>query len=69
MQALKKGTVPPISRAARPETAIPLYYQFVKRLEEETGKPVQTGIFGAMMDVSLVNEGPVTIIIDSKVRE
>ena len=65
----KKGNRPSYIRAARPELAIPLYNQFVKRMESQTGKPVQTGNFGAMMDVSLVNNGPVTIFIDTKSRE
>lgn len=65
----KKGNRPSYIKAAKPEVAIPLYETFVKKLEEETGKPVQTGEFGAMMDVSLVNSGPVTILIDSKNRE
>ena len=65
----KKGNRPSYIRAARPEVAIPLYNQFVKSLESLTGKPVQTGDFGAMMEVSLVNKGPVTIIIDTKNRE
>ena len=65
----KKGNRPSYIRAARPETAVPLYEQFVQQLEAGIGSPVQTGIFGAMMDVSLVNEGPVTILIDSKIRD
>ena len=65
----KKGNRPSYSRSARPEIAIPLYEQFVARLAQDLGKPVQTGEFGADMLVSLVNEGPVTIIIDSKARE
>ena len=65
----KKGNRPSYIRAAKPETAIPLYNQFIKSLETMVGKPVQTGDFGAMMDVSLVNDGPVTIIIDSRTRE
>jgi D-tyrosyl-tRNA(Tyr) deacylase len=65
----KKGNRPSYIRAARPETAVPLYESFIRRLEAELGKTIQTGSFGAMMDISLVNEGPVTIIIDSKERE
>lgn len=65
----KKGNRPSYSRSARPETAIPLYHQFIDRLGQELGKPVKTGEFGADMQVSLVNEGPVTILIDSKNRE
>lgn len=66
---VKKGTRPSFDRAARPETAIPLYEKFVKELEAGLGKPVGTGEFGAMMDVALVNDGPVTIWIDSRNRE
>jgi D-tyrosyl-tRNA(Tyr) deacylase len=62
----KKGNRPSYIRAAKPEIAIPLYEQFVKQIEIELGKKVQTGIFGADMKVALVNDGPVTIIIDSK---
>ena len=65
----KKGNRPSYIRAARPETAIPLYETFVNRLGTELGKPVQTGEFGADMQVALVNDGPVTILIDTKVRE
>ncbi len=65
----KKGNRPSYSRSARPEVAIPLYERFVARVEQELGKPVQTGTFGAHMLVSLTNDGPVTIIIDSKQRE
>lgn len=65
----KKGNRPSYSRAARPETAIPLYEQFLRRLEQDFGKPIQTGQFGADMRVSLINDGPVTIVIDSKNRE
>ena len=65
----KKGNRPSYIRAAKPESAVPLYNQFIKSLETMVGKPVQTGDFGAMMDVSLVNDGPVTIIIDSRNRE
>ena len=65
----KKGNRPSYSRSAKPEIAIPLYQQFLSRLAEEFGKPIQTGEFGADMKISLVNDGPVTIIIDSKNRE
>lgn len=65
----KKGNRPSYIRAARPEKAIPLYKQFVNRLEKELGKPVGTGEFGANMKVSLCNDGPVTILVDSKSRE
>jgi D-tyrosyl-tRNA(Tyr) deacylase len=65
----KKGTRPSFERAARPEKAVPLYEGFVAMLGEAVGKPVRTGEFGAMMGVSLVNDGPVTILLDSKRRE
>jgi D-aminoacyl-tRNA deacylase len=62
----KKGNRPSFILAARPEVAIPLYEQFRQKLSDELGQPVQTGIFGADMKVSLVNDGPVTIVIDTK---
>lgn len=65
----KKGNRPSYSRSARPETAIPLYEAFINRLQQDLGKKIQTGQFGADMKVSLTNDGPVTIIIDSKIRE
>lgn len=65
----KKGNRPSYSRSANPEIAVPLYQQFIARLTQDLGKSVQTGEFGAHMVVSLVNDGPVTIIIDSKSRE
>mgnify|MGYP003583348908 FL=1 len=65
----KKGNRPSYIQAAPPDIAIPLYEKFVKILETEINKKVQTGKFGANMSVSLVNDGPVTIIIDSKYRE
>lgn len=65
----KKGNRPSFIKAARPETAIPLYERFVEALRQESGRPVSTGSFGADMKVSLLNDGPVTILIDSKNRE
>ncbi len=65
----RKGNRPSYSRSARPEVAIPLYEKFVARLAQDLGKPIQTGEFGAQMLVSLINDGPVTIIIDSRARE
>ena len=65
----KKGNRPSYIRAARPETAVPLYEGFVRALESELGKPVPTGVFGADMQVALVNDGPVTIWVDTKARE
>jgi len=65
----KKGNRPSYSRSARPEIAIPLYEGFTRKLSAGLGKPVQTGAFGADMKVALVNDGPVTIIIDSKDRQ
>ncbi len=62
----KKGNRPSFSRSARPETALPLYEQFLRRLQADFGRPLAAGEFGADMKVSLVNDGPVTIIIDSK---
>lgn len=64
----KKGNRPSYIKAAKPEVAIPLYEQFVLQLERELGKKVQTGVFGADMKVALINDGPVTILIDSKNR-
>ena len=65
----KKGNRPSYIKAAKPEVAIPLYDKFVEKLKIILGKSVSTGEFGAMMDVSLVNDGPVTIIIDTKNKE
>ena len=62
----KKGNRPSYIEAAKPETALPLYRSFVEQCEETLGRPVATGVFGSMMDVELHNDGPVTILIDSK---
>lgn len=67
--ATKKGNRPSYIKAAKPDVAIPLYEKFVQQLELQLGKKIQTGVFGADMKVSLLNDGPVTIIIDSKNRE
>ena len=65
----KKGNRPSYIKAAKPELAIPLYEKFIDQLEMEFGKSIQTGEFGADMKVSLTNDGPVTIIIDSKNKQ
>jgi len=65
----RKGNRPSYSRSAPPEIAIPLYQAFIRSLERDLGRPIQTGEFGAMMEVSLVNDGPVTIVMDSKAKE
>lgn len=65
----KKGNRPSYIKAARPEIAIPIYESFVQQIEIDFGKKVQTGKFGADMKVSLINDGPVTIIIDTKNKE
>lgn len=65
----KKGNRPSYLRSARPEVAIPKYEAFVARLAAELGKPIATGEFGADMKVALVNDGPVTITVDTKARE
>lgn len=65
----KKGNRPSYLKASRPEVAIPMYENFIKHIEKELGKKVQTGIFGADMKVLLLNDGPVTIQIDSKNKE
>jgi D-tyrosyl-tRNA(Tyr) deacylase len=64
----KKGNRPSFIKAAKPEIAIPLYKQFIIQIEKEIEKPIQTGVFGADMKVELVNDGPVTIQMDSKNR-
>lgn len=65
----KKGNRPSYIRAARPEIAIPLYENLIQQVQKELGKTIQTGIFGADMKVSLLNDGPLTIWMDSKARE
>ncbi len=65
----KKGNRPSYIKASKPEIAIPIYENFLQKLRFEFGKKIQTGIFGADMKVSLVNDGPVTIIMDSKNKE
>ncbi|HEX5221888.1 MAG TPA: D-aminoacyl-tRNA deacylase [Verrucomicrobiae bacterium] len=65
----RKGNRPSYIRSARPEISIPLYQQFIVQLEKDLGKSVQTGEFGADMQVRLLNDGPVTVWIDSKARE
>tara|TARA_B100000809_G_scaffold220498_1_gene228241 strand:+ start:862 stop:1314 length:453 start_codon:yes stop_codon:yes gene_type:complete len=65
----KKGNRPSFLKAAKPPTAIPLYEQFITQLEKDLNKSIQTGEFGADMKVNLLNDGPVTIVIDSKNRE
>ena len=67
--ATKKGNRPSYIKASKPEIAIPLYESFVKQMEIELGKKIQTGEFGADMKVALINDGPVTIIIDTKNKE
>ena len=67
--ATKKGNRPSYLKAAKPEIAIPVYENFVSQMENEIGKKMQTGQFGADMKVALINDGPVTIIIDTKNKE
>lgn len=69
MASTAKGNRPSYIRAARPEKAVPLYKQMISRLSEITGKQVQSGLFGADMQVQLINDGPVTIFIDSANKE
>ncbi len=65
----KKGNRPSFIKAAKPDSAIPIYNQFIIQMQKDTGKTVQTGEFGAYMHISLVNDGPVTIYIDTKYKE
>ena len=65
----KKGNRPSYIKASKPEIAIPLYERFIAQMETELGKKIQTGQFGADMRVSLLNDGPVTIVIDTKNKE
>jgi D-tyrosyl-tRNA(Tyr) deacylase len=67
--ATKKGNRPSYIRASKPDIAVPLYEKMIEQLEKDLGKSIQTGIFGADMQVSLVNDGPVTILIDTKSKE
>ena len=69
MASTKKGNRPSYIHASKPDVAIPMYEKFIKRLSQEFGKEVQTGDFGANMQVELVNDGPVTILIDSHNRQ
>jgi len=69
LASTRKGTKPSWHRAAGPEAALPLYEEFVRAMEVMLGRPVATGEFGAMMHVELVNDGPVTLVLDSGLRE
>jgi len=69
LASTRKGTKPSWHRAAAPEAAVPLYEEFLRAMETATGRPVATGKFGATMEVSLVNDGPVTLVLDSRLRE
>ncbi|MDY3330532.1 MAG: D-aminoacyl-tRNA deacylase [Pelistega sp.] len=66
LASTKKGNRPSYSQAARPEVALPLFNQFVEAMSQAIDKPVPTGVFGAHMDVALINNGPITILLDSK---
>lgn len=66
---IKKGNRPSYIKAAKPDVAIPLYEEFNEKMQLRLGKPVATGVFGAHMDVALINDGPVTILMDSKNKE
>ncbi|MEO6033717.1 MAG: D-aminoacyl-tRNA deacylase [Verrucomicrobiota bacterium] len=65
----KKGNRPSYVRSARPEIALPIYEKFLAQIALEMGKPIHTGEFGANMKINLVNDGPITLMIDSKIRE
>lgn len=65
----KKGNRPSYIKAAKPDVAIPLYEDFIKKIEQDLGKQIQTGEFGADMQVALINDGPVTIIMDTKNKD
>lgn len=67
--ATKKGNRPSYIKASKPDIAVPMYEKFIKQMEQDLGKSIHTGIFGADMKVALINDGPVTIIIDSKNRD
>lgn len=67
--ATKKGNRPSYIKASKPDIAVPIYEKIISQLESDLGKKIQTGIFGADMKVRLLNDGPVTIIIDSKMKE
>jgi len=69
LASTRKGNKPSWHRAAPPEIAVPLYDSFVREMERLLGRPVATGKFGAMMEVALVNDGPVTLVLDSRLRE
>jgi D-tyrosyl-tRNA(Tyr) deacylase len=65
----KKGNRPSFIKAAKPDIAIPLYEKFIEELEKKLGKPIKTGLFGADMQIELINDGPVTLFLDSKNKE
>jgi D-tyrosyl-tRNA(Tyr) deacylase len=67
--ATKKGNRPSYIRASKPDIAIPMYERMIEQLSKDLGKSIQTGVFGADMQVSLINDGPVTILIDTKSKE
>jgi D-tyrosyl-tRNA(Tyr) deacylase len=69
LASTRKGARPSFNAAARPEVAVPLYEDFVQRLKQALGRDIPTGRFGAMMEVALVNDGPVTLVLDSQLKE